>query len=277
MYIKKILSFAAAVAALSTSANAAVITFEDVDLGSDKYMPTPQGSSGSYDWSSGGMAYFSFDYVYDSTYGYTSWSGFKVSKDTDTTTHGYENEHSAITGSGAAGSSQYVVFYGNSTGMTADAGVATTDMGIMSFGEKVNVSSIDITNTTYAYYEMAEGSGYAPKMLDSSYYMNLLIFGIDESGDFSGVVSFALGDSKKIANTWNTVDLSPLGAVMGLGFAYETNEYNDYSAYGYGISTDYPIYVAFDNIAYTVPEPSTYAAIFGGLALAFAMYRRRKA
>ncbi|MBR6388783.1 MAG: DUF4465 domain-containing protein [Opitutales bacterium] len=278
MHINKFISAAAVFAAI-TAAQAAVITFEDVDLGSNKYMPTPQGSSGSSDWSSGNMAYFSFNYTYYSTetYSYTSWDGFKVSKDTDTATHGYTNEHSAITGSGAGGSSQYGIFYGTSTGMTVDGGVATTDMGLMSFGETVNISSIAITNTTYAYYEMSEGSAYVPKMLDSDYYMNLLIFGIDEGGDFSGVVSYALGNSKKIANTWNTVDLSPLGAVVGLGFAFETNEYQDMSQWGYGISTDYPIYVAFDNITYNVPEPSTCAALFGGLALAYVLYRRRRA
>ena len=276
MHINKFISAAAVLAAITT-AQAAVITFEDVDLGGNKYMPTPQGSTGYYDWASGGMAYSSFSYTYDSTYDYTSWDGFKVSKDTDTTTHGYTNEHSAITGSGAGGSSQYGIFYGTSTNMTVDEGVATTDMGLMSFGETVSISSIDITNTTYAYYEMAEGSGMTPQMLGSEYYMNVLIFGIDENGDFSGVVSCSLGDPDKIANSWMTVDLTSLGDVAGLGFAFETNEYHDYSEWGYGISTDYPIYFAFDNIAYNIPEPSACAALFGGLALALAVYRRRRA
>ena len=276
MNIKKIISAAAALAAITT-AQAAVITFEDVDLGGNKYMPTPQGSSGSYDWSSGDMAYFSFDYTYDSTYDYTSWAGFKVSRDTDTTTRGYTNEHSAITGSGAGGSSQYGVLYVFSSDMTLDGGVATSNMALMSFGDTVSISSIDITNTTYAYYEMAEGSGYVPQMLGSEYFMNLLIFGIDENGDFSGVISCPLGDPDKIANSWMKVDLSSLGDVVGLGFAFETNEYQDMSQWGYGVSTDYPIYMAFDNIAYNIPEPSTYAALFGGLALAYVLCRRRRA
>lgn len=54
----KIMALGLAFSALC-SLNAAVVTFEDVDLGSNKYMePAVQDQDATYDWSSGNVAYF---------------------------------------------------------------------------------------------------------------------------------------------------------------------------------------------------------------------------
>ena len=273
----KIMALGLAFSALC-SLNAAVVTFEDVDLGSNKYMePAVQDQTATYDWSSGNVAYFSYDYKWWGSY--SSWQGFKVSKDTDTSTKDYTNQYSSITGSGAGGSSQYGIFYAVSSNMTLDSstGVATTDMSIMSFEEEVQISSIDLVNTTYSYYSMLEGDGYAASPITGSdYYMNLIIYGIDANGDVSDMITWFMGSGEKISDSWETVDLSSLGGVIALGFAIETNYTSDYTQYGSGICANYPVYVAFDNIAYNVPEPSTYALIFGAFAIAIAVFRRRK-
>lgn len=272
----KIMALGLAFSALC-SLNAAVVTFEDVDLGSNKYMePADQEKTATYDWSSGNVAYFSYDYTWWGSY--SSWQGFKVSKDTDTSTKGYTNQYSSITGSGAGGSTQYGIFYAVSSNMTLDSstGAATTDMSIMSFGEEVQISSIDLANTTYSYYSMLEGDSYTVPIGDTDYYMNLIIYGIDSNGDVSDMITWSMGSSEKISDTWETVDLSSLGGVLGLGFAIETNFTSDYTQYGSGICANYPVYVAFDNIAYNVPEPSTCALIFGALAISIAVFRRRK-
>ncbi|MBO5781993.1 MAG: DUF4465 domain-containing protein [Opitutales bacterium] len=273
----KIMALGLAFSALC-SLNAAVVTFEDVDLGANKYMePAVADQSSSNDWSSGAVAYFSYDYTWWGTY--SSWQGFKVSKDTDTSTKDYTNQYSSITGSGAGGSSQYGILYALSSNMTLDSstGVATTDMSIMSFEKEVQISSIDFANTTYSYYSMLEGDGYAASpILGSEYYMNLIIYGINVEGDISGMITWSMGSGMKISKTWETVDLSALGGVIGLGFAIETNYTSDYTLYGSGICANYPSYVAFDNLAYNIPEPSTCALIFGGLAISIAVFRRRK-
>lgn len=273
----KIMALGLAFSALC-SLNAAVVTFEDVDLGANKYMePAVADQSSSNDWSSGNVAYFSYDYTWWGSY--SSWQGFKVSKDTDTSTKGYTNQYSSITGSGAGGSSQYGVFFAVSSNMSLDSstGAASTDMSIMSFEEEVQISSIDLANTTYSYYSMLEGDGYAASpILGSEYYMNLIIYGINVEGDISGMITWSMGSGMKISKTWETVDLSALGGVIGLGFAIETNYTSDYTLYGSGICANYPSYVAFDNLAYNIPEPSTCALIFGGLAIAIAVFRRRK-
>lgn len=274
----KIMALGLAFSALC-SLNAAVVTFEDVDLGSNKYMePVDQEKTATYDWSSGNVAYFSYDYTWWESMNDSSWQGFKVSKDTDVYTRGPTNQYSSITGSGAGGSTQYGIFYAVSSNMTLDSstGAATTDMSIMSFEEEVQISSIDLANTTYSYYSMLEGDSFAVPIANTNYYMNLIIYGIDSNGDVSDMITWSMGSSEKISDTWETVDLSSLGGVIALGFAIETNFIFDYTEYGSGICTNYPVYVAFDNIAYNVPEPSTYALIFGALAISIAVFRRRK-
>ena len=77
------------------------ITFEDIELSNE----------GVYIDKSGGFttgnAFFPTHYNPD----FGSWAGFVVSNHDDTDTPGYENQYSAIAGSGASGSEKYAVLF----------------------------------------------------------------------------------------------------------------------------------------------------------------------
>ena len=79
------------------------------------------------------------------------WNGFTYSNRTDTafgsSSVGYPNEFTAITGAGA-GDTNYGIFYESTYG-GADR---------LQFGSRANLNSIDITNTTYAYYALFFGA-----------------------------------------------------------------------------------------------------------------------
>ena len=88
---------------LSPAAVGNLVTFEDLGLPANSYW---NGSNNAGGFTSGGVA---FGNSYNATY--QSWDGWAYSSKTDTTTAGYANQYSAITGKGANGSSTYGVAY----------------------------------------------------------------------------------------------------------------------------------------------------------------------
>ena len=76
-------------------------TFEGFNLPANSYL-NDAGPSGEF--VADGHA---FNNLYNPNY--DSWYGWSISNTTDTTTPGYENEYSAITGGGADGSATYAV------------------------------------------------------------------------------------------------------------------------------------------------------------------------
>lgn len=84
-----------------------IITFEELDLGSEGYW---NGSDGSGGFTSGN-AFFPNQFT-DWGNGITSWKGFAYSNHTDIVTPGYVNQYSSYAGGGANGSEKYAVIYG---------------------------------------------------------------------------------------------------------------------------------------------------------------------
>ncbi|MEM6799186.1 MAG: DUF4465 domain-containing protein, partial [Planctomycetota bacterium] len=85
---------------------------------------------------------------------YSSWSGWAVSRDTDTTTAGFLNQYSAWPGAGAGDSLQYGVAY---SGLDVAAGIAP----VIALPEGALPTSIAIANTTYAVLSMLNGDSFA--------------------------------------------------------------------------------------------------------------------
>lgn len=84
------------------------------------------------------------------------WTGWAISATTDVTTPGFMNQYSAIVGEGANGSSAYAVSFASPESyVVLDS---HEDMG--SF---VDISSVYITNSTYAYLSMRDGDDFAKK------------------------------------------------------------------------------------------------------------------
>jgi hypothetical protein len=206
----------------------------------------------------------------DGTY---SWDGFVYSNETDTTTPGYTNQFSAVTGRGVNGSANYGIGY-----IPCDWMSGTYDpipQNILATGTAHNAvcEGFYVTNTTYAYLAMRDGEGGARKFGgdtgDDPDYFKLIIKGVDGQGQSTGTVEVYLADYRFTDNSedyiideWTWVNTSSLGSVAGLEFVLESSDVGTY-----GINT--PTYFAVDN----VPEPATISLlVVGGLA----MLRRRK-
>lgn len=216
---------------LSIGAKAQVSTFEDVELPSSGYY------NGS-DWKGGfnsGPNFFVNEY--DTAWGFESWGGFAVSNIKDSVTKGFMNQYASIAGSGFQ-SNQYAVVYG-------DAKV------------RMNASSpltgFYICNTTYAYYDMKDGSQFSKKFGGTSGndpdYLKVIISGWKNGGNPADtVIEFFLADYRNsdnakdyIVKEWTWVSLSAMGMVDSLGFNFASSDTGDF-----GINT--PVYFCMDRL-----------------------------
>ncbi len=222
-----------ALALLMATAAHAAMDFEDVGdgLAAESFW---NGSDGSGGFTSNGM-HFNNGYVQEWNY----WGGFAYSNRTDTQTPGWENQYSAIPGMGAAGSATYAVCY-------SDMPIPTVTLPT----EQV-LPGVYITNTTYAYWTMKNGNGFAKKFggedgTDPDWF-SLTICGWSEGSDISKTVTIYLADFRSndpvqdyIVKDWTWVDLSSLGAVKSLWFILRSSDMGDF-----GMNT--PAYFAMDD------------------------------
>lgn len=216
-----------------------VVTFDDLTLAPNSHW---DGSDSTLGFTSDGV-YFENSYNFDWDY----WSGgFIYSSSTDVTTAGYTNDFSAYIGIGGNSSQNYAVNYG----------------GGIDFGTEKTLASIQITNTTYAALSMLNGDAFGkvfgspndaqgnPDGTNGEDWFRLLIIGKDAQSNTTDTVIFYLADYRfadslqdYIVNTWETVDLTPLGEVQFLEFELQSTDEGSF-----GINT--PAYFALDNISY---------------------------
>ena len=189
-----------------------------------------------------------FENDYNATY--NSFTGYAASTMTDTTTPGFGNQFSNITGSGAGGSDTYGVAFLTGSIILPSATV---------------VQSAEFTNTTYAALSMLNGDPFAKAFGgttgDDPDFFKLIIEGIDAFGASTGTVDLFLADYTSvdplgdyILDEWTLLNLSGLGTISELQFSFESTDIGDF-----GINT--PVYFAIDNLV-TIPEPGT-AFLFG--------------
>lgn len=255
-------------AVFAGSAQASTATFDDLTLATEShYSPSATGSGDSaanYPFTSGSAT---FSHVF------TDWgfdncchAGFTYSNHTDTTTAGYTNQFSAITGGGQGGSANYAIAY------AFDSSVAGVD-----FAAPTLLNSAYFTNTTYAALSMQNGDGFAKKFGgltgDDPDYFKLTITGFN-GATMTGSVDFFLADFRFANNSqdyivtdWTSVSLSGLGAVTRLGFEVASSDVGQW-----GMNT--PAYFAMDTLA-PVPEPEQSAMLLAGLAVLVGVARRR--
>lgn len=241
---------------IASPALALVADFEDAGLTPESQMNGAL--QGGADFVSRGVT-FENDY-----FSWGGFAGFAVSNRTDTTTPGFGNQYSTIAGGGAGGSESYGVFYASSLNIVLPSPSALV--------------GAQITNTTYAGLSMLNGDPFAKQFggttgLDPDYF-RLIIEGLDASGASTGTVEFMLADytapgtaDDYVVDDWTFVDLSSLGVVSRLAFAFESSDVHP----EFGINT--PTYFAIDDLT-TVPEPGT--ALLLGLGLAVLAGRRSR-
>ncbi|MCC9641439.1 DUF4465 domain-containing protein [Rhodopirellula sp. JC740] len=182
----------------------------------------------------------SFGNSFSNAFGFDSWSGFAISRATDTTTPGYFNQYSAVTGHGARDSDTYGV------GFNGSDAVIRRDQGSQPF------ESIAITNTTYAALSMLQGDAFAKQFGgatgDDPDTFILTIEGKSATGESIGTVDFYLADYRfednsldYVIDEWTTVDLTAIGEATELHFQLSSTDVGQY-----GMNT--PGYFAIDDV-----------------------------
>lgn len=216
--------------------HAAIIDFDDNVLTPDSFFD-PQANT---TWSSGGLT---FDHGWNTDFN-CCWSDFTYSNKTDTTTAGFLNDRSAITGDGVgAGQDNYAVV---TTGINNPQ---------VMFGEALFVQGSYFTNSTYAYLAMANGDdGNDPAFVKGPFeegdFFTLTITGLDAGGQALASKDFKLANGADILDSWSWVNLNSLGQVYGLEFSLTSSDSGEF-----GSNT--PAYFAMDNLTVTaVPLPA---------------------
>jgi len=202
------------------------VTFEDVALSADSIW---NGSDASGKFTTSG---FDFNNSYNAAW--FSWSGFACSAKTDTKTNSYENQYSVIAGIGAAKSAKFALVYDSASMVSSSA---------------IKIKNAMLTNSTYAYLDMKNGSDYS-KIFAAGDWFKVIITGYNNNVKTASVdyylADFREGKSFLSAN-WAKVDLSALGVVNQLTFTFDSSDKGSY-----GVNT--PKYVCIDNIGYSIAE-----------------------
>jgi hypothetical protein len=240
----------------------------------DKTLPPNSFYNGSD--SAGGFS--SRGAFFNNSYGGGFWSGWSYSNISDTTTPGFGNQYSAITGSGVGGSGIYGVAFNFASGAS-----------YINLPTPTQPLSVNITNTTYAAVSMQTGDSFAKKFggatgNDPDFFLLMIEArsGLKGTGAIIGTVPFYLADyrftdnaSDYIVNTWKTIDLSTLPAnTQSLTFDLSSSDVGEF-----GMNT--PSYFALDSRVVAVPEPGTIALMTVTITGAYVINRwraqRRKA
>ncbi len=261
-------------------------TFEDTGLGANS-ANNNAGPSNNFNIDGN-----KFNNVYDTPS--ASAYGWAISNQTDTTTNDYHNQYSTITGGGSGGSATYAVGFTYGTPAYSQVGGNPSDPAYISsnpfhpsdayinLASGVSPKSIDITNTTYSYLSMRDGTIFNAPFKQGDFQL-LDIRGYDSSGRQLGDVNFYLADYRSsnptqwyLVNTWQTVDLSSLAGSSTLQFGIQSSEDDPTN----GVNT--PAYFAADNFVFgsvasaVVPEPSSFILMASGLLGVVVLGRKRR-
>lgn len=201
-----------------------MVTFEDVTLKDSIW----NGSDGSGNFQSAGI---SFKNDYNSSW--FTWSGFACSSKKDKVTTGWANQYSAITGAGASSSAQYAVAYDSAS--------------VVCNADKINgafyARSVMLTNDTYTYYDMVNGSDYSKKFVSGDWFKVIVTGYLNNT--VTGSAEFYLADFRNgkslLVNSWKKLDISSLGQIDRLSFTFGSSDTGSW-----GINT--PKYVCVDNL-----------------------------
>lgn len=226
-------------------------------------------------WTSQGVL-FNNNYNGDFLPSFDFWSGWSYSNVVNITGAGFTNQYAAFAGGGSDGvggvdaGGNYAVAFGGGAYFNLPNGSI--------------LSSVDLSNTTYAGLSMQTGDSFAKQFGGVSgndpdfFRVTLTGFdSLDATGNTIGSVTadladFTFADNSQdyILDDWSTFDLSGISTARSVGLTFESSDTGPF-----GINT--PTYVALDNLTFTaVPEPSSLALlVVSGTAYTFRRVRKR--
>ena len=166
---------------------------------------------------------------------WNAWDGVSVSNMTDTTTKGYGNQYSVISGSGVNYSNTYAVAH---------------RQAIVVLEEQQVVKGMYVNNGTYTALSMRDGDQFAKKFGgddgNDKDYLRIIATGY-VGGNTTGTETFYLADYRDSDNSkdyivtdWKHWNLERLGDVDSIRFNFESSDTGQH-----GINT--PLYFCFDN------------------------------
>lgn len=175
--------------------------------------------------------------IYEETQWGGFWSGFAMSTVTDSVTPGFANEYGVMAGSGAGGSSTFALAYDS-------ANIYTSNVGSFQLPQ-----SVELCNSTWAYRDMENGSGFSKKFGEGDWFKVIMT---GHRGDNeTGSVEFYLADFRDgqsiLVREWTTVNLKPLGICDRISFTFDSSDKGEW-----GINT--PVYVCVDNLTVALEE-----------------------
>jgi len=246
---------------VGSNLNASTINFEDLTLALNTRFDGYGAGATTGSWQSGGASFNT------NTFG----PGWSYSNINDNTTAGFTNQWSAITGSGFGGSGIYAI-----------ANSGSPNGAVINLFAPSMLSSVHVTNSTYAALSMQNGDAFAKKFggvseNDPDFFL-LTFTGFsapNASGSVTGSVDFFLADFRfennsldYIVDQWTSVDLTGLGAAHSIGLTLTGSDIGQF-----GLNT--PAYVAIDNLVFVaIPEPSGGIVFAAGLTIVFRRRRR---
>lgn len=211
---------------------AQVSNFEDITLSPNSYK---NGSDFGGGYTSGGAF---FTNMFDTTFG-PYWEGFAITNLSDDSTKGYSNQYSAITGKLRVDGNNYAIMYDNGK------------IRLSAAQKTKAINGFYITNSTYAYFDMKEGSSFSKKFggasgNDSDYFRVVISAWKNGGNPADTSISFYLADYRfkdnskdYIVDSWEYVNLEPFGIVDSFAFYFESSDTGSF-----GINT--PQYLCMD-------------------------------
>jgi len=163
-----------------------------------------------------------------------SWEGIAFSSKTDELTPGWINEYSSIAGSGAYNSSQYALAFDTAT-FAFPAGL----------NGEYQIKSMMLTNSTWAYWEIKNGSGFGKKFVADDWFKVIITGYLNKVK--TGEIEYYLADYRSgksfLSSQWNKVDVSSIGKANQVTFTFDSSDKGQF-----GVNT--PKYVCIDNIEF---------------------------
>lgn len=223
---------------------ATVASFDDLPLAPDSYFKP----NATTTFQSGGA---SFHHDYTEFFPGCCWNGWSYSNKTDTSTPGFFNEASAITGGGVNGSANY--------------GVAFLGEARISFAAPTSLAGAWFTNTTYAYLAMKNGDdGNDPAFVKGPFgpgdFFKLTVQGRNAADEVVMSLDILLADGADVLDEWRWVELEDLGAVSALTFFVSSSDSG-----AFGVNT--PTYFAMDDLTAVPLPPAAWLTLPGLLVL----------